>query len=287
MKRFLLPALVLVLVLAAVGAASPAATSSARGRASAERKAQRLLNAYVPPQGAVRLHAVPKGEHVLASGAGGTIGERVVRHRLWYVHLPAKAFVRLFFHRLHGWHAIAYGTSYGHSFRHRLVMSTAVTYAEPGFGGRVTGRMLSLVASKSHRAGWSLLRAGVVLVWRLSAAELEYLPAGVREIDIRGPHAKARVTNPDQVRTIVRWFNHLPLDEAPGGGLGCGPTSQQNVTFTFRGRHGTIARMSVPSGGCSPARYTIPRQWQTGLSAGDIDRRVQKLLGVRFMSASR
>lgn len=157
-----------------------------------------------------------------------------------------------------------------------------MTYAARGFGGRATARVLSVVAVKSHRAGWSLLRAGIVLVWRLSAAEGEYLPAGIREIDIRGPHAKASVTNGNRVRTIVRWFDRLPLAEAPFSPMSCGATPVQNLAFTFRDRHGTVARVSVPSGGCSPARYAIPRRWQTGLVAGDVDRRVEKLLGLKL-----
>lgn len=96
MKRLLFPACAFVLVLSAFGASSPAATSSPR--ASAAREAQRLLDAYVPPQGAVRIKAVPKGDHVRGGGAGAIFGSRVVRHRLWLVHLPAKAFVRYFFH---------------------------------------------------------------------------------------------------------------------------------------------------------------------------------------------
>lgn len=256
-------------------------------KAAAKREAQRLLAAFVPPPGAVRIKAVPKGDHPPVTGTGGILGTSVKLHRLWLVHLPAKFFVRYFFHRLHGWHgAIAHGTLHGQTIH--SVMGASVTYAEVGFGGRATERVLNIAAAKSHRAGWSLLRAAEAVAWHLSAAEREDIPAGVSEIDIRGPRGKTSVTNRNQVRTIVRWFNHLPLGEASFGGVSswCA-TQQQTLTFTFRGRHGTVARMSVPSGGCSTARYTIPRQWQTPLSAGDLDRRVQKLLGVRLTSASR
>jgi len=279
MKRLLLVGSLLALVCAASGSASRPLTK----QAAATREALRMLDAYPLPPGAVRLRAVPKGDHVPGSGGGSLLGKFVVRHRLWLVHLPVKSFVRYFFHRIHGWRAVAYG-----SFRGRTphaVLSTSVTYAARGFGGRVTGRVLSVVAVKSHRAGWSVVRAGIVLVWHLSAAEAEYLPAGVREIDIRGPHVKTRVTSVKQVRTIVRWFDHLPINEQPFvGGCGGQPLSP-SLTFVFRSRHGTVARASVPytSGACAPASYWIHGRAQTGLVAGEVDRRVQKLLGVKLL----
>ena len=259
-----------------------AATLTAR--ASAAYESWQLLNAYVPPTRAVRLKTVPKGEPLPRSGVGGIFGKAIKRHHLWLVRLPAKAFVRYFSRRLHGWHATSYATS--HSCACRTVASTEVTYGEVGFGGRATGRVLHLVAVKSRRAGWSLLRADVLVVWHLSAAEREYLPGGVHEIDIRGPNAKARVTNRDQVRTIVRWFNSLQLDEAPFSAGICGPAGPNpNVTYIFRGRHGTAARAIVPevADSCSPASYTIGGRAQTPLLAGEVDRRVERLLGVKLL----
>jgi hypothetical protein len=145
--------------------------------------------------------------------------------------------------------------------------------------------VLNLVAIKSHRAGWSLLRADVVLVWHLSPAEREDLPAGVREIDIRGPHGKASVTGRDQVRTIVRWFDHFQLYERPFTVPSCGVGEQQSLTFTFRARYGQVTKAVVPedSGACSAASYTISGRPQTPLIAGKVDRRVQKLLGVKLL----
>ncbi len=283
MKRLLFPACAFLVSLAFC-AALPAATSSPHASASAVRGAQRLLDAYVPPQGAVRLKAVPKGDHLPGGGAGRIFGKRVVRHRLWLVHLPAKAFVGYFFHRLHGWHATSYATS--HDCTCRAVASTSVTYAEIGFGGRATGRVLTVVAVKSHRAGWSLLRAGLVLVWHLSATEREDVPAGVRKIDIRGPHGNTSVTNRDRVRTIVRWFDHFQLYEQPFFGGLCGVHKPSpSLTFIFQGRHGTVARAIVPnpSGGCSAASYSIRGQAETPLIAGDVDQRVHKLLGVKLL----
>src|SRR6478672_4490453 len=106
MKRLALVALAVALVSAGAGSAASGSTQ----QAAAVREALRMLDAYPVPPGAVRLHAVPKGDHVPGSGGGGIAGKLVVRHRLWLVHLPVKSFVRYFFHRLHGWHAVAYGT---------------------------------------------------------------------------------------------------------------------------------------------------------------------------------
>lgn len=284
MKRLLLPALVFGLVFAAVGAPSPAGTLSLSAKASAERKAQRLLRAYVPPKGAVRINAVPKGEHLPASSFGGIFGQRVLRHRIWLVHLPASTFVGYFYRRLRGWHAAAYATS--HACACRAVARTAATFAATGFGGRATGRVLQLVAARTHRAGWSLLRADLALVWHLSAAEREDVPAGVREIGIHGSRGKARVVNRHQIATIVRWFDHLPMKEAPLYVGSCpGIHGQNSLTFTFAASHGAVARAIVPrsSSLCSPASYSIRGRAQTPLIAGHVDSQVQKLLGVKLL----
>lgn len=262
----------------------PASVYTPHTKAAATREANRLLDAYVPPQGAVRLTAVPKGEHSPPGAAGGIFGKIVKRHRLWLVHLPTKAFMRYIHHRLHGWNALAYGS--GRDCLCRAVTSTEATYGEVGFGGRATGRVLQLVAVKTHRPGWSLLRADVVVVWHLSAAEREDLPAGVRAIDIRGPHGKTSVTDPDQVRTIVRWFDHFQLDEAPFFVGSCGVTvDPHRLTFTFKGGYGMVAKAIVPdpSWGCSTTSYTIRGNAQTPLVAGEVDQGVQKLLGVKLL----
>ena len=279
MKRLVLVGVVLALVCAAGGSAS-----SPGGQASAARGAQRLLDAYVPPKGAVRLKAVPKGEHSPPGAAGGTLGKSARRHRLWLVHLPARSLQKYFYRRLRGWHAIAFGSSRDK----RVVTRTGATFTAPGFSGRVTGRWLSLTAVRARRAGWSLLRADVAVVWHLSATEREELPAGVREVDIWGPphgYRLANVTNPGQVRTIVRWFDHLQLNEMHV--LSCGVALRApTFTFEFKDRDGTLARAIVPqlSGPCSPARLIIRGHEQRfGLLAGNLGYRVQKLLGANWI----
>lgn len=160
-----------------------------------------------------------------------------------------------------------------------------MTYAKVGFGGRATGRVLTVVAVKSHRAGWSVLRADLVLVWRLSAAEREDLPAGVRDIEIRGTGGGVSVRDRDQVRTIVRWFDQSQISEAPFSVFSCGVKEQPSLTFIFRARHGTVAKASVPehSAACSATTYSIRGRPQAPLLAGEVDHRVQKLLGVKLL----
>jgi len=160
-----------------------------------------------------------------------------------------------------------------------------VTYAKVGFGGRATRRVLTLVAVKSHRAGWSLLRAEVVLVWHLSTAEREELPAGIRDIEIRGPGGGVSVRVPSQVRTIVRWFDHVQIAEGPYSNMSCGASRQPSLTFSFRARNAELAKaiVSEHSALCSSATYTIRGKPQNPLFAGDLDHRVQKLLDVKLL----
>lgn len=280
MKRLILVGVVLALVCAAGGSAS-----SPGAKASAVREAQRLLDAYVPPPGAVPLDAVQHGER-LPVRIPEILGKRIDRHRLWRVPATVGKIAATFEAPLPGWRGAAVSSYEGN---HGLSRSEA-TFTALGFGGRATGRLLNLTAVPA-RGGGSLLRADVVVVWQLSAAERQVLPAGIREIDIRGPwHGVtanlAQVRNSDQVRTIVRWFDHLELYE-PRFFLSC-PVQRPQPTFTFdfRGRHGTLARASVPefASGCSPASYTIRGHEQTfPLLAKDFDFRVQSLLGANWM----
>ncbi|MGH3009460.1 MAG: hypothetical protein ACRDLM_08665 [Gaiellaceae bacterium] len=85
MKRSLLRVSVFVLVLAAVGAGSTSA-SLPRAKQVAVREALRLLAAYVPPHGAVRLRHLPTGDHLPLSTPGRIFGKHVDRHRVWLVH---------------------------------------------------------------------------------------------------------------------------------------------------------------------------------------------------------
>ncbi len=250
-------------------------------KARAERKAQRLLETYVPPRGSVRLHAVPKANHLPQRIPGTLLGKRVDRHRFWLVHASVQSIESSFQDvRLRGWGTPAITST---AAKHGLA-TTEATFTALGFGGRATGRLLNVVAVKAHGGG-SLLRVDVVVVWHLSAAERENLPHGVRVIDIRGPRAAAAVTDPRQVRTIVRWFDHLELYEPQFVAYCPVMRDQRSFTFVFGGRHGAVAQASIPdfSGICSAASYTIRGHDQTSLLAGDFDYRVQELLGANWI----
>jgi hypothetical protein len=250
----------------------------------AEAEAQRLLDAYLPPLGAVRIQAAPKGSHLSRRIPGNLFGKRVDRHSYWLVHAPVRAIEKSFQDaKLPDW-----GTPAITSFaaKHGLA-STAATYTALGFGGRATARLLNVTAVKAHGGG-SLVRVDVVVVWRLSRAERQELPAGVRGIEIRGPSpgsALANVTDPGQVRTIVRWFDHLELYEPQFAAYCPAMLDRQSFTFTFQGRHGKIATANVPevSGICSAASYAIRGHEQSSLIAGGFDYRVQQLLGANWI----
>ena len=252
----------------------------------AAHEAQRLLDAYVPPPGAVRLHTLPKGDRLSQRIPGRLFGKRVDRHRYWLVHAPVSAIeASLQDAKLHGWGAPAITSK---AAKHGL-SSTEATYTALGFGGRATSRLLNVTAVKAPNGG-SFLRADVVVVWHLSAAEREDLPAGVREIDVHGPPrglALANVTDRTQIRTIVRWFDHLELYEPQFVAYCPVALNRQSFTFTFRGRHGTVAKASVPevSGVCSAASYTSRGHDQTPLIAGGFDYRVQELLGANWIGS--
>ena len=108
----------------------------------------------------------------------------------------------------------------------------------------------------------------------------------MREIDVHGPHAGNQVTDPAQVRTVVRWFNKLEIVQPLTGYLGCPYLgSEPTYTFAFRGVHGSLlAKLSVPesSGYCSAATYTIRGRAVNSLLGGDIDFRVQELIGANW-----
>jgi hypothetical protein len=277
MKRLVLAGAVLALLCAAGGTASARAPSP---KPRAAREAQRLLDAYVPPKGAVRLRALPKGVDLSFRIPGSLVGKRLDRHRFWHVPASVDAIAGSFPAKLRGWGAPAITSTQGK----RGLAATEAFFSAVGFGGRATDRLLYVNAVKA-RGGGSFLRADVIVVWRLSAAEREDLPAGVRGIDISGPHAREDVTDRAQVRTIVRWFDHLQIDESLVF-LGCPVMPHRpSFTFAFRGAHGTVARASVPefSAGCSPASYTLRGHAQSSLLAGDFDYRVQELLGANWI----
>jgi hypothetical protein len=296
MKRIFFPASALVLVLVACGAAHASAprlahvaarqhTIAPHTKTAAIRKAAQLLDEYVPPHGAVRLQRAPTGYHQPSDPGAGIFGKRVDRHRYWRVQASVQSIESsLQDRRLPGWGSggtVSTGGTHG-------LLNTDATFAVPGFGGRSTGRLLSVYAVNAARGGGSLLRVDVVVVWKLPRSAREDLPAGVSEIDIHGPRAEAQITDTMQLRTIARWFDRLPLEEPRFiDPVGCPMLlDRSSFTFAFRGVHGgVLARARVPeiSGICSAALYSIRGHGETPLLGGDIVYRVQQLIGASWI----
>ncbi len=257
--------------------------SAAHTKAAAAAEAQQLLDEYVPPRGAARLRSAPTGRWLQRDPGAAIFGKRVARQRFWRVPESVAAIqASIEGHRLRGWGSAGTTSTGG---EHGGLLNTYATYAVPGFGGRSTGRLLSVAAVKA-RGGGSLLRVDVVVVWQLSAAQREDLPAGVSEIDIRGPRADQQVTDPTQVRTIVRWFDRLEIAQQLYLYLGCPPSREPSFGFVFRGAHGaTLARASVPefSSYCSAAMYSIGGHAEKSLLGGNIVYRVQELIGANWI----
>ena len=150
-----------------------------------------------------------------------------------------------------------------------------------------------------------MIRLDANVIWIYPRPSHEMVPSAVSEVDIRSggfdrdigvkvPKVRLRVTRAGHVAQMVRWFDALPV-VAPDVGwgpcsLGPGPYS----TFDFRSADGTtLASAGVPiygSGPCAPIDFSIGVKKQlplvdkyVGPPGPSFLERVEKLLGVSFM----
>jgi hypothetical protein len=297
MKRLLLPASALVLVLTACGAgAKPApvatdrapaprppsvkAVAAARKRVAA-REAEALLDRIRLPAGA-RPTAVPASLRVSSLGVS-VITEFAYVHRAWRVHEPlpvVASFVQA--HPLRGFENSTGGEK-----------PVSFGYDLPPAHGWPMQRMYD-VELASHR-GWTYVKTEAAAAWIYPRSPQESLPAGVREIDIRGDGVAQWVTDPVTVARIVHWFDALNV-APPGVVVSCMAELSTALHFGFRAASGAeLASATVPSeeaDSCDPISFSVGSTQFAPL----IDRRyggyafvsrVQRLLGVCFRDPRR
>lgn len=296
MTRLLLPVGALVLVLGACGAGvrpAPRVTNVAArppdvhavvaGRERvARREAERLLRRFPLPAGARTTSRPGDGGGVLSQSGPETPAEVVDVHRFWSVRTPlaeVAAFVRT--HRPRGFER--FGATYGTSVPHYLMW----TFAWPAAHDRAPVRFLDVLAVALP--GRTVVRVDAKAVWIYPRSASEVVPAAVREIDVRAPKVRRKVTAPAKVRRIVRWLDALPVSP-PGIGLFCPMETAPDVRLSFRGADGVVlARALAPPGQaglCDAIQFWIGGRPQRAL----IDRvseppfvaRLQRLLGVRL-----
>lgn len=275
------------LISAGIAIDASARRTSAQNNAAAVSDATRLLAGAPLPPGSVRVSSEPSGD-------GGLLG-----HPLDTPVTPALV-------DRYGWWTTS--TSF----------ADAVAYlrAHPPAGGMLTGFVGGLAGppnglmfSFSPRAGvlssrslaYSLvalsgggtgIRIDAMDIWIVARPADERIPAGVRAIEWtrtrwtpRGaPNGRVlsrrTIARRATVERIVGLFNRMDLVQP--GVLSCPAERIRPVnTFTFRGRHGTLAQARVDgflSDECNAIALSIRGRRQTPLVGGTYLKRVQRLL---------
>lgn len=250
----------------------------------ARREAERLLRRFPQPTGARRLRRPRDYGGVLDQSGPEAAAELVDVHGFWSVREPLKQvgeFVRA--HRPHGFES--FGTEYGSSVPHYLTWG----FAWPANRSRSPNPTRFLDVTAVALPGRTVVRVDAKAVWIYPRSASEVVPAAVREIDVRAPKVRRKVTAPAKVRRIVRWLDALPVSP-PGIGLFCPMETAPDVRLFFRGADGAVlARALAPPGRaglCDAIQFWIGGHPQRAL----IDRvseppfvaRLQRLLGVRL-----
>jgi hypothetical protein len=249
---------------------------------AAVRKADRLLAQIRLPAGARSSSTTPAALRTSNLGVS-VITEFAYRHRVWKVREPLAAvtsFVRR--HALPGFENHTGGES-----------PVWLGYDQRLSGGRPMQRMYDV--SLVRQGSWTFVRVDAAAAWIYPRSPREVVPAGVREIDIRGGGVVRRVTAPAQVARIVRWFDALHVTP-PGVTVGCMLELSTPVHFRFRTASGAeLARAVVPSegaDGCNSIQLTIGGKQQMPLGDARFGKhafveKVQRLLGVCFRDPRR
>lgn len=255
--------------------ARPRHLTTAGNRRAAKRSAVKLLGLVVLPPGAVRLGAEPKGDRGLLRHA--LIRFQVERHRFWRVHAPLGSVFAFF--RSHPSPGSRLSSKSSRPYFRTRPASRMVEFTWRPIAGRVSWRAL-LVDLVKLPHGWTGVRADSQTAWLAVRPAAERVPAGVREVDVRVSHVTRRVTEKEQVRSIVRSFNALPLGQVGGK---CAVPELPEVRLAFRSAGGAVlARAAVPQDGqgCVGIAFTIHGRAQPAL--GDqyaFIRSLQRLLG--------
>ena len=138
-----------------------------------------------------------------------------------------------------------------------------------------------------------MIEVDASVAWIYPRSPQQVAPAGTREIDIRAHKSSVHVTDPDQVRRIVRRFNALLLGHRDNG-FGCNELVQwptPTVDFVFRSASGArLASASAPLGTaerCNPIVLSVGKKGTLlvdRLSGPSFVSRVGKMVGVSFTS---
>jgi len=254
-----------------------------RREATADRSASALLKRVPLPPGAVRSPAPTGFDQLARSGLGvSTVEMTADRYAVWRVPGTGRALI-------------------AYERRHLLprLRTEGLGSTPEGWTGY---EVLGPVANGSPRwaisvavepdGGQTRVRFDAGVAWIYPRSPSEVVPAGVAEVDIRGAGVDRRVTDPNQIRQLVRWFDALNVNQ-PGPSVGCAAIIDSTVAFVFRSAdRAPLATASVPSVGptdnCDAIRFSVggKRQWPL---IDDLRRRgqyfvdrVERLLGVRL-----
>jgi hypothetical protein len=152
-------------------------------------------------------------------------------------------------------------------------------YSYPPLAGRTYGSELDLDVSHVQHGAWTRIRADAEERWIVARPSDEKIPGGVRTLAIHvlGRHVR-RITRPDVIARVVRWFNSKPVLQDIGGecGVSLGP-SLRPVRITFLGPAGKALasafdpRWSDYGGACNPISFWVGGHAQPELDTGVAD----------------
>lgn len=266
--------------------------TAAGNRHTAQRDAARLLDRAVLPAGAVRLTAKPRGDGgLLARPPQGVSGLLIDRHRWWRSNDALGSMIAfLKAHPSSGWRLDGSGRQGGPG----VPPNQSLSFTLSPIRGAVSKRALLFDVVALHDGG-TAIRADAQEVWLLPRPATETIPRGVRVLDVtsarpgRPPVLSRTVTAPATVGRIVAWVDGLEITQPGATACPSLPTRSPVVTFDFRGRpHGPLLAQAAMTddGGtstpCDPVSFSIRGHRQRPLLGGDLLRRTQRLLGVRF-----
>lgn len=283
MKRLAVVGVVLALVVPAAGAAAPPdvkAIAAARERA-ALRKAEKLLLSVKLPAGATRLSHIPIHDLGMTTREAGVSIDTMSaeRYGFWRVR-QSVAFVMEFAAAHPVWGLTANGGG---------TLQDGSQY-QPFYGrGSPMQRVVAVSAVRAR--GWTFIRVDASTAWIYPRSPEEALPAGVREIDIRGGGVSRHLTDPARVGRVVHWFGALSVTPPHSYTVSCnGPGPITTESFLFRSASGKVlARATGPLGAsaCDPIQFTVGGKEQTPLIDATASKdafvaRVERMLGVCF-----
>lgn len=289
-------AAVVIVVLAGAGASNADSSSTSSHRALAGREASALLSRLRLPAGAAAVHPAPG-----TAGIGGVATlpatpALIDRAADWSVPGSSRA-VQAYLRA----HAPA-GTSAaggGSGSAGAAPSSTELTFTVPHPPAGIASERL-VVQLEATATGPTVVRADAQVIWIVSRAASERVPAGVHEIDVtravpgRRPTLVRHVSSAADVAAIVAMIDGLGVVQP--GTVVC-PSQVPNlaqVQFVFRAHAGgqalasaaEVADATEPTTACDPLTFAVDGRARTPLLHGArFLRAVSRRLGVRLWLA--